>query len=192
MPDVHWGRGATVGSVIATAGAIIPAAIFATATLGFTSQEILIYFLVTQITAGIGALAFGPITDRLGSKKTINITLLIWIGVVLASFLVQTKAQFYVIGLVAGIALGSNQAASRALLGKFIPSGRNAEFFGFFSVSEKFAGIVGPLIFALIGQITGSSRLSIVSLVIFFVVGIVLLIVVELGPRRSNALCAWK
>ncbi|MDH4099877.1 MAG: MFS transporter [Nitrospirota bacterium] len=154
---------------------IVFAAIFATVTLKFTSQEVLIYFLVTQITAGIGAWVFGPITDRLGGKKTINITLLIWIGVVLASFLVQTKTQFYVIGLVAGIALGSNQAASRALLGKFIPSGRNAEFFGFFSLVGKFAATIGPIVYGEIAAATGSNRPAVLSIAAFFVIGLLLL-----------------
>lgn len=154
---------------------VVFAAIFATATLKFTTQEVLIYFLVTQITAGIGAWVFGPITDRLGGKKTINITLVVWIVVVLAAFMVQTRAQFYVIGLVAGIALGSNQAASRALLGKFIPRGRNAEFFGFFSLMGKFAATIGPIVYGEIATATGSNRPAVLSIAAFFIVGMLLL-----------------
>lgn len=154
---------------------VVFAAIFAAKTLGFTSQEILVYFLLTQITSGLGAWIFAPVTDRLGGRRTISITLIIWIAVAVASYFVQTKGQFYLIGLVAGMALGSNQAASRAMLGLFIPRGRNAEFFGFFSLMGKFAAVIGPIIYGEIATASGSNRPAVLSIATFFVIGLILL-----------------
>jgi UMF1 family MFS transporter len=80
-----------------------------------------------------------------------------------------------------GLVQGGSQALSRSLFGVMVPKAKSAEFYGFYDVSSKFAGIVGPAVFALVGQLTGSSRLSIVSLIIFFVVGGVLLTRVDEG-----------
>jgi UMF1 family MFS transporter len=87
-----------------------------------------------------------------------------------------------------GLVQGGSQALSRSLYGAMVPKARSAEFFGFFSVSAKFAGIVGPFLFGLVGELTGTSRLSIVSLVVFFVVGGALLLVVDEqeGMRRAQ------
>jgi UMF1 family MFS transporter len=87
--------------------------------------------------------------------------------------------HFWVLALMVGMVQGGTQALSRSLFGRMAPKARSAEFFGFYDVSSKFAGIVGPALFALMGQLTGSSRLGIVALVIFFIGGILLLIRVD-------------
>lgn len=150
---------------------VIFSGIFAAGVLGFTPNDLIIFFLVMQVTAGLGAYAFGVLSDRLGAKQTITITLGCWIGIVVWAFAVRTAGEFYAIGLIAGAALGANQAVSRTLLGLFTPVGRQAEFFGFFSVSAKFAAILGPLVYGQIVLWTGNQRLAVLSLAVFFLIG---------------------
>ena len=158
---------------------VIFSGIFAAQVLGFTPSDLIIYFLITQLTAGAGAYGFGILTDRIGGKRVIGITLGLWIGIVAWAFAVQTAIEFYAIGLVAGAALGSNQAASRTLLGLFTPVGRQAEFFGFFAVSGKFAAVLGPILYGQIVLWTGSQRWAVLSLAGFFLAGWALLKMVD-------------
>ncbi len=97
--------------------------------------------------------------------------------------------QFWALALMVAMVQGGSQALSRSLFASMIPVGKSSQFFGFFSVSAKFAGIIGPLLFAVVGQITGGSRLSILSLIVFFVGGMALLslVDVEAGQRKARA-----
>ena len=153
---------------------IVASALFANKILDFSPGDLIIYFLVTQVTAGLGAVWFGRLADRIGAKRTISLTLLIWIGIAGAAALVQTHEQFYAIGLVAGAVLGANQSASRTLLGLFTPVGRQGEFFGFFSITGKFAAIVGPLAYGEVTALTGSQRWAVLSMSVFFAIGFVI------------------
>ncbi|HEV8540182.1 MAG TPA: MFS transporter [Nitrospiraceae bacterium] len=158
---------------------IVASAIFANKVLDFTPSDLIIYFLVTQTTAALGAVGFGILADRIGAKRTISFTLLVWIVLAGSAALVQTHAQFYGIGLVAGAVLGANQSASRTLLGRFTPSGRQAEFFGFFSVTGKFAAVIGPIVYGEVTAWSGSQRWAIVSMLAFFLIGLVALQMVD-------------
>jgi MFS transporter, UMF1 family len=109
--------------------------------------------------------------------------LLLWIALAIAASAVQTHAQFYAIGLVAGAALGANQSSSRMLLGRFTPIGRQGEFFGFFSVTGKFAAIIGPLVYAEVTVLTGSQRWAVLSMALFFLAG--LLVFQAVNERRG-------
>jgi len=151
---------------------IVASAIFANKVLDFSPSDLIIYFLITQVTAGLGSVGFGILADRIGAKRTIIVTLLVWIALVAGAALVRTHAQFYVIGLLAGAVLGANQSASRTLLGLFTPSGRQAEFFSFFSVTGKFAAIIGPVVYGEVTAWTGSQRWAIVSMAVFFTIGL--------------------
>jgi UMF1 family MFS transporter len=179
-----------IGYLIYTDGIstiIVFSSIFAAAVLGFSPGEIIIYFIVTHVTAAVGAFAFGPVTDKLGPKKTIAITLVVWTLIAFWAFLVQTKMSFYGLGLVAGTVLGANQSASRTMLGLFTPPGKNAEFFGFFAAVNKFAAIIGPLIYGEIASITGSHRLAVLSLALFFITGLLVLSTVSEADGMAAA-----
>ena len=169
---------------------IVFAAIFAVKVLQFTPQDLMIYFIVMQTSSALGAYLFGWVTDRVGPKRTVLITLVIWIGVVGWAYGVQTKGEFYMIGLVAGLSLGSCQSASRSLLGLFTPASRSAEFFGFFALTGKLAAIMGPLFFGEIVRMTGDHRLAILSIGIFFVIGLICLLRVDekagIAAAREN------
>jgi UMF1 family MFS transporter len=154
---------------------IVASAIFATKVLDFSPGDLIIYFLITQVTAGLGAVGFGLLADRIGSARTIGLTLLIWIGVVGAAAAVQSHAQFYVIGLVAGAVLGANQATSRALIGRFVPPGKQGELFGFFTVAGKFAAVIGPMVYGEVTAWTGSQRWAVLAMALFFITGLLIL-----------------
>jgi UMF1 family MFS transporter len=153
---------------------VVASAIFANKVLDFSPGDLIIYFLITQVTAGLGAVGFGLLADRIGSVRTIGLTLLIWIGIVSAAAAVQTHAQFYAIGLVAGAVLGANQATSRALIGRFVPPGRQGELFGFFTVTGKFAAVIGPVVYGEVTAWTGSQRWAVLSMALFFIAGLVI------------------
>jgi MFS transporter, UMF1 family len=152
------------------------ASIFATQTLNFTLQEVLLLFAVVQAAGIIGSLIFGVVTDKIGAKKTININLILWMVVAAAAYFVQSKEMFFVIGVVAGSSMGASQAASRSLMAQLTPKEREAEFFGFFDgLCGKASAVVGTFLFGLISYITGNQRVSVLSVGLFFIVGFILL-----------------
>ncbi|HEY5648679.1 MAG TPA: MFS transporter [Nitrospiria bacterium] len=161
------------------------AAIFATVELGFSPADLIVFFIVMQVSSGLGAFLFGFVTDRIGPKRTILITLVIWMAVIGWAYGVRTQFEFYLVGTLAGMAMGSCQSASRTLLGLFTPSGRSAEFFGFFSMTGKLAAVLGPLVYGEITGITGNQRIALLSIGGFFLVGFFVLTTVreEAGMR---------
>jgi len=149
--------------------------IFAVDTLKFTLQEVMIFFISIQTTSFIGAFAFGYLLDRIGAKKTIMITLLIWIGVVTGVYFTETKFAYYVVGFIAGIAIGSSQSASRTMLGLMTPPEKSAEFFGFYEFCGKASGIIGPVLFGAVSSFTGNQRNGILVILGLFVTGMFLM-----------------
>lgn len=154
------------------------AAIFATRVLNFSPRDLLLFFIVMQVSSALGAFFFGFVTDRIGPKRTILVTLIIWMSVVLWGYVVQTSFEFYLIGLLAGLAMGSCQSASRTLLGLFTPEGRSGEFFGFFAMTGKLAAVFGPLLYGEIAVYAGN-RIALLSIGGFFLVGFCLLLLVR-------------
>lgn len=149
--------------------------IYASTTLGMTVQQVIQFFAVVQSSAISGSYVFGYLTDKFGPKKTIMITLFLWITVAVGAVFSYNIKTFYVVGLIAGIAMGASQSASRALMGRLVPEGMEAEFYGFYALMGKFSSILGPLVFGLVSTITGNQRYAIFSLLIFFVAGLFLI-----------------
>jgi len=149
--------------------------IYASDTLGFSLLEVIQFFAIVQASAISGSYIFGYLTDKLGPKKTINLTLFLWMGVVVGGFLARDAVSFYLVGLVAGVAMGSSQSASRAMMGRLIPEGMEAEFFGFYALTGKFSAVLGPLLFGLISTVTANQRLAVLSVLTFFITGFILL-----------------
>ena len=145
--------------------------IFAKDTLGFSMVEVITFFAIVQFTAISGAFVFGFLTDKIGVKKTINLTLYLWMGVTLGAFFSYNVWSFYLVGLTAGISMGSTQAASRAMMGRLIPEGMEAEFFGFYALTGKFSSILGPLLFGITSMLTASQRIGVLSILVFFIAG---------------------
>lgn len=151
------------------------AAIYGAQEFGMTGTQLIVYFIIANISSFFGALVFGYVSDKLGAKRTISITLFLWIGVVIWAFLCPTVTQFYGVGFLAGLAIGSSQATSRTMMAVLSPRDKYAEFFGFYAVSGKAAAIIGPFLYGLIVLWVGSQRLAILSILAFFIGGLVLL-----------------
>lgn len=139
--------------------------------------------LLVQFIAYAGGVLHGAAARRLGAKRCILGSLVVWIGVVGAAYFVQAghQLQFYGLAIGIGLVLGGTAALSRSLFSQMIPPGKEAEYFSLYEISDRGTSWLGPLLFAFVGQQTGSFRLAIVSLVVFFVVGFVL---VALVPVR--------
>ncbi|MEW6683326.1 MAG: MFS transporter [Nitrospirota bacterium] len=163
------------------------AAIFATQVLAFTANELVIFFLIMQLSSAAGAWGFGWVTDRLGGVRAISVTLVVLIGLTIWASQVETAPEFYAIGLFTGALLGGNQAASRTLLAHFAPPGRGAEFFGLFSLTSKFAATLGPLLYGEIARVTGSHRAAVLSIGALFFAGLLLLQRVDESAGRREA-----
>jgi UMF1 family MFS transporter len=152
------------------------AAIFASTTLGFAGQELIYLFLVIQCSALAGAFALAKPTDIWGPKRVITLTLLLWTCIAIIAYFVYSKTVFFIIAVMAGTGLGAIQSASRALMSSLIPSGKEAEMFGFYTFCGKSSSVIGPLVFGMISHtLGGNQRVAILSVVAFFLIGLVLL-----------------
>jgi UMF1 family MFS transporter len=154
---------------------IIFSSSLAATTFGFNQGELIGLYLAVQVTALVGAFILSRPTDTWGPKKVVFFSLLLWTMIATAAFFVQTKSQFWVIACTAGLGLGSVQAGTRAFFTQFIPSGREAEYFGAYSLVGKSSAIAGPLVFGIISSTFKSQRPAILSIAAFFVIGLVLL-----------------
>ena len=165
---------------------IIFASNFAAQTLGFSQGQIILMFLAVQLSALAGALGLAKPIDRWGAKPVIKLTLIVWVAVAVAAYFVQSKAAFFAVAVVAGTVLGPVQAASRALMASLIPSGKQAELFGFYAVVGKSSAVLGPLVFGGVSHaLGGNQRAAVLSVGTFFVLGLALLQRVrEDGSRR--------
>jgi UMF1 family MFS transporter len=161
------------------------AGIYATTTMGFSNQEMVWLFLVLNIVAFPGSLAAGYLADRIGAKHTINLTLALWMGVVIVGALATTKTWFWVMAAGAAVGLGSTQAVGRSFMAQITPASRESEFFGFYALSGKFASMFGPLIFGLVSRYSGSQRAAVISLLPFFVAS--LAVMLSIDERRARA-----
>lgn len=152
---------------------------YASTTLGFSETELLIFFITVQTTAIAGSVLLGILADSIGQKRTIIITLIMWMITVLIAFLITDKNGFYVVGLIAGAAMGSSQSTSRSLMSKLTPPERKTEFFGFYSFFGKSSAVIGPLVFGLVSYLSGNQRYAIISIGFFFLVGLLILLKVN-------------
>jgi UMF1 family MFS transporter len=167
---------------------IAVSAIFGRQELGLSQTTILGVFLMIQFVAMPGSLLFGRAAQRWGAKRTVLAGLVVFIGVTVYAYTMRSPLEFWLLGFAVALVFGGCQAISRSLYATLIPAGKSAEFFAFFAISGKFASIFGPLIFAAVADLTGSTRLSILALAAFFIVGIVLLTGVDIQRGKAAAL----
>lgn len=154
---------------------IVFSSIFAATTLKFNSQELIGMYLIVQFTALVGAFLMARPIDFWGPKKVVMLSLVLWTCVSLFAFFVQEKMYFLIIASIAGLGLGTIQAASRAFFTQFIPEGQETEYFGVYSLTGKSSAIMGPLVFGYMSATFGSQRLAILSIVLFFIAGLVII-----------------
>jgi MFS transporter, UMF1 family len=164
------------------------AAIYAQQAMGFSTSDTLLLILVVNVTASIGALAFGYIQDKLGHVRTIALTLVGWCLMVIVAWRSTGAGSFWVAANIAGVCLGASQSAGRALVGYLSPESRRAEFFGLWGLASKFSAILGPITYGLVTWLTaGNHRLAMLITGAFFVLGLVVLAGVDVRRGRRAA-----
>ena len=149
---------------------------YASTTIGFSETELLLFFITVQTTAILGSVLFGIFSDSIGQKKSILISLILWLVMVVMAFYVKEKNNFYFVGLLAGSVMGATQSTSRSLMSKLTPPDKKTEFFGFYSFFGKSSAVLGPLVFGLISYATNNQRIAILSIAIFFIIGFLILL----------------
>ncbi|MDY0351158.1 MAG: MFS transporter [Desulfobulbaceae bacterium] len=155
--------------------------------LKLSAAALMITLLLVQAVAIFGALLFSWIAGRTGTKRAVMLSLAVWSGVVIYAYFIDTAPQYFILGGAVGLVMGGSQAISRSLYSTMIPEESPAEFFAFYSVVNKFSAVWGPFIFALIRHLSGSSRNAILSVIVFFILGILLLALVnEKQARRER------
>lgn len=154
--------------------------------LGIGHDDLILALLITQFVGFPSALVFGWVGGRLGAKTGILLGLGIYMLVTVAAALMQTAAQFYWLAFAIGLAQGGVQALSRSLYARMIPAQRSAEFFGFYNMLGKFAAIIGPLMMGWVGVLTQNPRAGILSLLVLFGIGAVLLLLVVIPSQEID------
>jgi UMF1 family MFS transporter len=161
------------------------AAIYSEQEMKFSTQQTIMLILVVNITASVGAVAFGQWQDKLGHVRTLALTLIGWCLTVVLAGMATTPALFWVAANLAGVCLGASQSAGRALVGYLSPPDRRAEFFGLWGLAVKLSSILGPITYGLVSWISaGNHRLAILITGSYFLVGLALL--AGVNARRGH------
>jgi UMF1 family MFS transporter len=165
------------------------AAIYAEQAMKFSTQQTIELILVVNVTAAIGAFGFGYLQDAIGHVRAIALTLVGWIAMVLIAYFSQSAFSFWIAANLAGLCMGSSQAAGRALVGYLAPADRLAEFFGLWGFAVKAASIFGPLTYGAVTWLfAGNHRLGILAVGAYFVIGLALLAGIDVERGRKAAL----
>ena len=157
--------------------------------MGIKRESLIAAVLIVQFVGIPATFLFGALAGKIGAKKAILGALVVYLGVSVLGYSMKTATHFYILAGLVGLVQGGSQALSRSLFATLIPRYKSGEFFGFYSVFSKFAGIFGPILFASIIGTTGSSRNAILSVIVFFIIGgaLLLFVNVEAGARAARA-----
>lgn len=157
---------------------MLAATLFASQVLGLPTEKLIISILIIQIVAIAGAFIMAKLSTQFGNIKVLMITIVIWIGVCIAAYIITTEMAFYLVAVTVGLVMGGIQSLSRSTYGKIMPETHDtASFFSFYDVTEKIAIVLGMFSFGLVQQITGNMRNAVITLVIFFIFGLLALMV---------------
>ena len=148
--------------------------IYAVGTFGFSFEDLVTFGIVINVGAGLGALAFGFVDDRIGGKATVGLSVAALAAATLLAALAQTRTAFWAAAVLVGIFAGPNQSASRSLMARFVPAKHESEFFGFFAFSGKVTSFLGPALLGVLSDLY-SQRVGVASLLVFFLVGALIL-----------------
>jgi len=165
---------------------VVLAAIYAQEVMGFDTRQLIILIMVVNVTAAVGAFICGHLQDRLGSVPTLAMTLVVWIVAITAAIFADRPVHMWLVGNIIGLAMGASQSVGRALVSKFSPTEQAGEFLGLWGFVNRLSAIVGPLSYGLINYWSkGNHRLSLLSTLLFFIIGLVLLLKVD--EKRGKA-----
>ncbi len=166
-------------------GTVISMAVVFGAEINIPQEHLIGSVLAVQFIGIPFSYLFGRMAGKIGAKRAILLGLAVYTGIALGGYFIRSALHFWILAIAVASVQGGTQALSRSLFGTLIPRSRSAEFYSFYDVSSKFAGILGPFFFGLVGQMTGSSRLSILSLIPFFIGGSLLLLRVDEKKGRT-------
>lgn len=167
------------------------AAVYAQEVMGFEIKQTILLILIVNITAALGAWAFGFFQDRLGHARSLRLSLLAWIAMVITAWLADTEAMFWLAANFAGLAMGASQSGARAAIAHLAKPGREAETFGLWGVSVNCAAILGPLTYGFVTWLTNNShRTAMLVTGLFFVLGLALLFAIDFERGRKAALAS--
>jgi UMF1 family MFS transporter len=155
--------------------------------VGIASGHLILALLLVQFVGIPFAFGFGWLAGKIGAKVSVFLALAVYVAISVLGYYMDSAADFYLLAFLVGTVQGGSQALSRSMFASMIPKQKSSEFFAFFAVFEKFAGIIGPAIFAYTVGTTGSSRNAILSVILFFVVGALLLAFVNLPEGQRVA-----
>jgi UMF1 family MFS transporter len=161
--------------------------IYAAGTFGMDMAGVIRFGILLNVTAGLGALAFAWVDDWLGAKRTILIGLAGLLACGSAAVLAESTLVFWIAGGVLGVFVGPTQAASRSLLGRIAPAELRTEMFGLYAVSGKITAFVGPFLLGTVTYWTGSQRLGVATILVFFIVGMALLLPLDEAGQERRA-----
>jgi UMF1 family MFS transporter len=158
--------------------------------IGIGQGSLIAAFILVQFVGVPCAFAFGWIASKIGAKPAVFAGLLVYVVITVLGYFMRTATDFFVLAFLVGTVQGGTQALSRSLFASMIPPHKSGEFFGFYSIFEKFAGIIGPLLFDLTIMATGESRNAILSVIVFFIVGAGVLYFVDIEAGQAEARAA--
>jgi len=171
-------------------GTIIKMAAIYGAEIGLDTGSMIGSILIVQFVGVPCTLLFGTLAGKLGAKRSIFLGLAVYLGITVLGYAMQTNAQFLMLALLVGLVQGGTQGLSRSLFASLIPKHKSAQFFALFAMSEKLAGVLGPGLFVVVIELTGSSRYAIASPIAFFLAGAFLLSLVDVPEGRHTARAA--
>ncbi|MEW6428447.1 MAG: MFS transporter [Thermodesulfobacteriota bacterium] len=162
--------------------------IYAAGVFGFSFSEIILFGIVLNVAAGVGAFAMGRMDDRFGGRKTLLVSLVALSAAALVAVCTDSTRMFWLAGILVGVFAGPNQSASRSLMARFSPPGRESQFFGLFALSGKMTAFLGPLLLGVCTDLFHSQRAGMASVLLFFAAGFALLLAVdeEAGKREGQ------
>ncbi len=164
------------------------AAVYAEQVLGFKQAQTMLLIFLVNIAAAAGAFAFGYWQDRLGHRRALAFTLCGWVGMTLLAYAATGPGLFWVAGVLAGLCMGSSQSAGRAMAALLAPEDRRGEFFGLWTFATRLSAIAGPLTYGLVTWLTaGNHRLAILSTVVFFIGGLLMLLPIQMARGIAAA-----
>lgn len=165
------------------------AAVYAQQAMQFDTRQTIELILIVNVTAALGALAFGHVQDRIGHKAALILTLLAWLLMIALAYTATTPARFWLAANVAGLSLGASQSAGRALVGYLSPKAHRAEFFGLWGLAVKLSSILGPISYGTTVWLSaGNHRLGMLFTGVYFVIGLMVLLGVNVRRGRKAAM----
>jgi UMF1 family MFS transporter len=165
---------------------IVFSSIFAATTLGFSTNELILLYILVQVAALAGAFILAKPIDVWGPKIVVTLSLMLWTSVSVFAYFITIKSHFFMVACIAGLGLGTVQAASRAFFAQFVPKGHENEYFGVFSLVGKSSAIAGPLVFGYLSSALGNQRPAILAVTVFFISGLIIVQLVKGGGSNKQ------